>query len=300
MAKYSMTQQVEFIKLDDLKIAQFNARKLGIKDGIEELAANIKALGLLQPISVYQNKDDKKYVIIAGQRRYNAHVYLNEKYPGKEFGPDKQLPDVIKCLVMPEPENDEMKKAISVAENITHLHMANTDSVKAITDLWNTYHDYEEMERAYGLTRYMVDKYVALARLPQKIRDLINEGGIHSNQKTAENNAIRAVDSLGWVKGQEDPSIQDVIDFAIELGKETDDYDAEDLEEEGRKGGDLEEIKGRAKKRIKKKFTLNLTEEIAKGLTKVSEHKGTKEKETLAGYVSNGVAKDLKEIEYED
>jgi ParB-like chromosome segregation protein Spo0J len=294
-----MSQEVLLIKLDEIKIAKYNARKNDIKVGIEELAANIRAIGLLQPITVYQNSDDKKYVIIAGQRRFNAHVYLNEKYPGKRFGRDKQLPDEIKCLVIDEPKTQEEKTAISVAENITHLHMTNADTVKAVTDLWKKYHDYELIEEECGLTKYMIDKYVALARLPDEIKDLINEGGIHSNQKTAENNALRAVDSLGWIKDQGDPTIRDVIDFAIALGDDEEGYEGSDLEDEGKKGGSLEDMKNRAKKRSKTTYKLKLTEELAKGLSKVSEHKGEKEATTLTGYINKGVTDDLKELDYE-
>ena len=79
---------------------------------------------------------------MAGQRRFNAHHWLNKKYPDEKF--HEQKTDEIKCIVIPEPDSDEKKLALSVAENITHVHMSNTDSVKAVTDLWNTYHDYDD------------------------------------------------------------------------------------------------------------------------------------------------------------
>ena len=87
---------------------------------------------------------------MAGQRRFNAHHWLNDNFPDEEF--HGQKPDEIKCIVWPEPESAELKSAISVAENITHVHMANTDSVKAVTDLWNTYHDYERCKNNFTKT----------------------------------------------------------------------------------------------------------------------------------------------------
>ena len=62
-------------------------------DGIEDLATSIKKFGLLQPITVYQKSDSKKYVILAGQRRYSAFVELNKKYPGEGW-------DKIPAIVM--------------------------------------------------------------------------------------------------------------------------------------------------------------------------------------------------------
>ena len=61
-------------------------------DDLKDLIENIKSLGLLQPITVYQKSDTKKYVILAGQRRYSAFVELNKKYPGE--GWDK-IPAVV-------------------------------------------------------------------------------------------------------------------------------------------------------------------------------------------------------------
>jgi len=288
------------IKLGEIQTSKDNVRKRDIDKGIESLAYNIKALGLLQPITVYQNKESQKYVIIAGQRRFNAHHWLNDNYPGEKFpknlpGQIEQLPDEIKCIVIPEPETKSMKRAISVAENVTHLHMAKIDSSKAITDLWNDYHDYDEMKRVYGLTRHMVDKFVALARLPQEIKDEINQGGIHSNAKTAENCALRAVDALGWVKGKEEPSIQNVLDMAKEFA--SNEIEADALSEEARKGGDVKDIADRAKKKARTKFTLNISKEIAEKLAKVSDHVGEEPKRRAIGYVNDGTNRDYNELD---
>ena len=57
-----------------------------------EYIENIKKIGLLQPILVYQKSDTKRYTFLAGQRRYSAFVELNKKYPGE--GWDK-IPAII-------------------------------------------------------------------------------------------------------------------------------------------------------------------------------------------------------------
>ena len=232
---------------------------------------------------------------MAGQRRFNAHHWLNKEFPGEEF--HEQKTDEIKCIVIPEPDSDEKKLALSVAENITHVHMSNTDSVKAVTDLWNTYKSYEMCKDEFGLTRGMVDNFVALARLPPEIKDAINEGAIASNEKVAENAALRAVDALGWVKGG-DISVQDVLDMATELAKGEIEQDA--LIEEGGKGGTVKEIKERAKKKPRTKFTLNLSTEIAAKLKKVSEIKGDNESTRATGYVNDGVNIDYDELDEDD
>ena len=71
--------QIEFLSLDDVKIQKHNVRTRDIDDGIDDLASSIKALGLLQPITAYYDSANSRYVVLAGQRRLNAHVLLNEK-----------------------------------------------------------------------------------------------------------------------------------------------------------------------------------------------------------------------------
>ena len=236
---------------------------------------------------------------MAGQRRFNAHHWLNKEFPGEKFpeSEPEQKTDEIKCIVIPEPKSDEKKLALSVAENITHVHMSNTDSVKAVTDLWNTYHDYDDCREKFGLTKYMVDKFVALARLPQELKDAINEGAIHSNQKTAENCALRAVDALGWVKGGE-ISVKEVLDLAIVYASGEIEKDA--IDEEAKKGGTAGEIGDRAKKKVRTKFTLSLSKEIAEKLQKVSAASGEKENTRAAGYVNKGVTDDFDELDDTD
>lgn len=203
--------KVENIPLDNIDLGIVYARKSSINVGIEELALNIKALGLVQPITVYQNSKDKRYVILDGQRRFNAHHFLNEKYPNEGF-------DKIQTVVIPEPETDEEKLAISLASNTESLEMKRMDIVDAVNELWNKYNDYKIISEKLGISKYMIKKFVGLGRLPQEIKDAINQGAIHSNSTTAENCAIKAVDASGWEPGN-DVDVNMVIEFAKELAK---------------------------------------------------------------------------------
>ena len=68
------------IPLNEIDIPKSIAREMG---NSEDLIKNIKSVGLIQPITVYQKSDSKEYVLLAGQRRYSAFVELNKKYPGE-------------------------------------------------------------------------------------------------------------------------------------------------------------------------------------------------------------------------
>ena len=280
-------EQVDRISLDDIKVEKHNVRKRDIDVGIEDLAASIKAVGLLQPITAYRDSEKGHYVILAGQRRLNAFHYLNERHPGDGF-------DRIKCIVIKEPQTSEEKLSLSLAENITQLQMHNTDLVKAVTDLYNTYHDYEMVQEKFGLTKYMVDKYVRLARLPDRLKSAIDGGEISPNPKSAENAALRAVDALQYTKGG---SVD--IGQVLELSKAyaQGEINSSALDAEAVKGGSAEEIKQRAKRKPSTKQTIELSSEVAEKLKKVAESAGESEKDRATSYVVSGVAKDYRELD---
>ncbi len=95
------------ILLDKIRVPQYNVRTHDMTAGIDDLAASIKAVGLLQPITAYLDSENERYVVLAGQRRLNAFDYLNKKHPGEGF-------DKIACVVVNEPKTRE-EKIVAVA-----------------------------------------------------------------------------------------------------------------------------------------------------------------------------------------
>ena len=72
------------------------------------------------------------------------------------------------------------------------------------------------------------------------------------------------------------------------------------IDEEAKKGGTAGEIGSRAKKKVRTKFTLSLSKEIAEKLQKVSAASGEKENTRAAGYVNKGVTDDFDELDDTD
>ena len=278
---------IHLISLDKIKVEKHNVRKHDIDTGIEDLAASIKAVGLLQPITAYLNSETGMYVILAGQRRLNAYHYLNENNPNEGF-------DEIQCIIIDEPKTNEEKLSLSLAENITQLQMHNADLVKAVTDLYNVYRNYELVQEKFGLTKYMVDKYVKLARLPERLVTAINEGEISPDNRKAENAAIRAVDALQWIKGG-DVGEEKVLDLAVEYAKG--DINAVGLDEAARRGGSIDEIKTSAKNKVLNKQSIELSTEISEKLKKVASAKGESERSRATFYVVQGVEREYSELE---
>ena len=280
-------KQVDMIPLDKIKVAKQNVRTQDMTIGIDDLAASIKAVGLLQPITVYMDSENGYYVILAGQRRLNAFDYLNKKHPGEEF-------DKIACIVISEPKTAEEKLSLSLAENITQLPMLNSDLVQAVTDLYNKYTDYDLVNKKFGLTQYMVDKYVKLARLPKRLKTAINEGEISPTPKRAVIASLRAVDALQYVKGG-NVDVNQVLELAKEFAKPESSTGI--LNESAKKGGSVEEIVERARKKTPKKRTIHLTTEVEEKLQKVAEASGESENDRAAQYVTEGVTRDYHDLD---
>ena len=166
---------------------------------------------------------------------------------------------------MIKPKTDEEKLADSMARaRIRDSLSVRWDAINAVYDMWKKYKDYTIIQERFGLTKYMVDKLVRLAMLPDRLKEAINQGEIYSNSKTAENAALRAVDALNWRKGG-DVSADDVLELAIEYTKG--EIEPAILTAEARKGGSVKGIVGRANK-TRKNFTITFSKEIDEKLSR--------------------------------
>lgn len=285
--RHHVHSKYENIPLDQIKIDKFNVRKKDIQDGIDELKQSIKVFGLMQPITVYFDTAKAMYVIIAGQRRFNTYVVLNEENPNEGY-------DKIEAKIIEEPETEELKKALSLTENLTQLQMQNTDVVRAVSDLFNTYRDYDIVKEKYALTTYIIDKYVSLARLPERLLEAINDGEISPNTKSAELAAIRAVTALNWTKDG-DVNVEDVLSFAKEYAKG--DIQKDTLDKEGKKGGSIAEITARAsKKSVRELNKIKLSSEVFEKLSKISDEFSEKPETRATSYIIKGVTEDYKKL----
>lgn len=279
-----MEEKFEYIELEKIKVQKNNVRTQGITQGVDDLAKNIRANGLLQPIAAYFDSNKDQYVILTGQRRLNAYHSLNEEYPNDGY-------DKIQCKIIDEPESDDKKKALSLAENITQLPMSNSDLVIAVTDLYNKYNDYAIVEQKFGITESMITQYVRLARLPEELKQAIQEGAIHTNPKRSETAVLQAVDALIYTKNGNVP-VETVIDMSKAIAKR--ELSAIDVKAEGKHGGTSDQITARIKKNRKTKTQLNidLATDTAEKLEKIADSNGEDKTMRATQYVVDGVDKD--------
>ena len=140
-----------------LKANPDQPRRVFNDDAIEELAASIKARGLLQPILV-RPKGADVYEIVAGERRWRAaqKAKLHE------------VPVLIRDLT------DEETAEIALIENVQRVDLNPMEEAEAYRRLSEVYHrKQDEIARAVGKSRSHVANIMRLLALPDATRQAV-------------------------------------------------------------------------------------------------------------------------------
>lgn len=128
-------------------------------DDIEELAATIKEHGLLQPITVV--KKDDRYMIIAGERRYKAHLHNEAK--------------TIKAYIVD--VSEEQVEELTLIENIQRNDLTDFELAKHICKLWDSgrYEKKSDLATRIGKSDSYVSKSFNCLKLDSEIIDHIEQ-----------------------------------------------------------------------------------------------------------------------------
>ncbi|NLR76590.1 ParB/RepB/Spo0J family partition protein [Leeia aquatica] len=129
---------------------------------LDELAASIKAQGLIQPILV-RAVSDTDYEIIAGERRWRA----------------SQLAGLTEVPVLVRDVPDEAALAIALIENIQRQELnalEEAQGLQRLIDEFGMTHD--SAATAVGRSRSAVSNLLRLLQLSRPVQALLSEGGI--------------------------------------------------------------------------------------------------------------------------
>jgi ParB family chromosome partitioning protein len=130
---------------------------------LSELIASIREKGVLEPLLV--RKVGGRYQIIAGERRYRAAL---------EAGLDE-----VPCVVRDSSDAEMME--IALIENLQRKDLTpfeEADGLRALADSYGYTH--EMMAERLGKSRTSVTEILALAAMPEDIRDLCRRADIQS------------------------------------------------------------------------------------------------------------------------
>jgi len=150
----------EFMELEIDKIFANPKQPRKNFEDIEGLAESIKKSGLIQPIAV--TKTPQGYMIISGERRYQAH-----KYAGL---------NTIKVHIIE--ATDKEIQELSIVENIQRDDLTDYEKAKFIGELWasGAYKQKSEIAEALGKTPAYISKCFSTLRLDDEIIKDLEEG----------------------------------------------------------------------------------------------------------------------------
>ena len=149
---------------DGAKLQEVQLKAIVVKDqvrtkfnesSIRELAANIEANGLIQPLVVHREKN--KFVLICGERRYRAMSSIDI-----EAAP---------CFVLEDKTSDELM-AIQFSENSSREALHYIDKADGILNYQKATKSSErKICKALGISKTEVHRSLIIAKLPNKIKE---------------------------------------------------------------------------------------------------------------------------------
>ena len=149
---------------DGAKLQEVNLKSIVVKDqvrtkfneaSIRELASNIEANGLIQPLVVHREKN--KFVLICGERRYRAMTSIDI-----EAAP---------CFVLEDKTADELM-AIQFSENSSREALHYIDKADGILNYQKATKSSErKICKALGISKTEVHRSLIIAKLPRKVKE---------------------------------------------------------------------------------------------------------------------------------
>ena len=162
------TFQTLEIPLSKLLAWNDNVRTTGAEEGIDELAASIASVGLLQGL-VVKKEPRGKYAVIAGRRRLLALSRLASEGTFKTTLP-------IPCRVAPE---DADLPEISLTENVMRAPMSPVDELKSFLRLIDSGRSVADVAARFGVTEAVVNRRLALARVSPVLLEEYRSGAMN-------------------------------------------------------------------------------------------------------------------------
>ncbi len=154
--------ELQKLPIEQLKPGRYQPRKDMSPEALEDLAASVKAQGIIQPIVVRPTAKDE-YEIIAGERRWRAAQLAKL--------------DMVPCLVKKVP--DEAAVAIALIENIQREDLNAMEEATALQRLLDEFQmTHQDVAQAVGKSRTTVTNLLRLNNLEDGVKVLLERGDI--------------------------------------------------------------------------------------------------------------------------
>ncbi len=148
------SSSISEVELDKIVPNPDQPRRAFDEEGLRELSASIKSIGVIQPVTLRKLEDDT-YQIIAGERRYRA----------SQMAGLSTIPAYIKTA-----DNDEMME-MALIENIQREDLNSIEIALAYQNLIDTLSlTQEQLSERVGKKRATVTNYLRLLKLPAEVQ----------------------------------------------------------------------------------------------------------------------------------
>ena len=159
-------EAVRSLPLTSLHPNRFQPRTRFDEPAIQELAESIRSQGIVQPLVV--TPEGEGYAIIAGERRWRA-----ARRAGLEIVP----------VVVREVADDRELLELALVENLQRSDLNAMEEAEAYAALQEKFGlSQEEVATRVGKARTTVTNALRLLRLPEEVRELLQEGKLTAGQ----------------------------------------------------------------------------------------------------------------------
>ena len=159
---------IVYINLNDIKPNASQPRKDFRQEALEELAESIREHGVIQPVLLRPSK--KGYEIVAGERRWRA----------ARLAGLKSVPAIVRKLT------DRQNAFYALIENMQREDLNPIEEAEGILEIIGNYGlTQEEAAAVVGKSRPYVSNALRIARLPQEVRELVEQGRLSAGHARA-------------------------------------------------------------------------------------------------------------------
>ena len=150
---------IKSVKLNQIVAGRYQPRQQFDEEAINALAKSVKEKGILQPILVRKQND--KYEIIAGERRYRAALQAGLT----------EVPVIEKSMA----DNEALE--IALIENIVRQDLTPLEEAKGFEQLMQEFaYTQEKLSEVIGKSRSYIANTLRLLNLPDGVKSLLNQG----------------------------------------------------------------------------------------------------------------------------
>lgn len=163
------SDELRTLDVERIQPGKYQPRQTMDEDRLQELAASIRAQGLIQPIIV-RAIGGGKFEIIAGERRWRA----------SQLAGMKQIPALVRDV------QDQAVVAMALIENIQREELSPLEEANALQRLITEFKlTHEKVAEAIGRSRASVSNLLRLQELPTQIKKLLEDGRLEMGHARA-------------------------------------------------------------------------------------------------------------------